>query len=328
MPVRPGLRAFIFPIWLVAFYLAWLAVVAIGELWAPLTANWPMALAMGFGSYFAGSTPMGGGTVGFPVVVLLFDQPASLGRDFSLAVQSIGMVSAGIYIIARRTPVAWRLLSFAAGSGAVSTLLTLFVVAPLIPGPLVELTFASLWAGFGGLMLWKLRPIAAAEGIRPLSRRGDAVTGIAVGLVGGVLVGVTGVGIDMVIFVALTLFARASLQISIPTSVILMASMSVVGVVGRTLTQTWDPDVLGPWLAAAPVVALGAPLGAFIVALIDRKITLVVVSLLCLGQYIWTLTARGTWGWPLTLSLLAVAAFLVGAHLVYERLGRLRLGER
>jgi hypothetical protein len=39
---------------------------------------------MAFGSYVAGSTPMGGGTVGFPILVLLFDLPATLGRDLCL----------------------------------------------------------------------------------------------------------------------------------------------------------------------------------------------------------------------------------------------------
>ena len=286
-----------------------------------------MSLAMGFGSYFAGSTPMGGGTVGFPVLVLLFDQPASLGRDFSLAVQSIGMVSASLYIVARRQQVAWRMLGASLIGGAISTVLCLLLVAPHVPGSAIELLFASLWAGFGALMLWKLQPISATAGIRPLSRRGDVLAGLAVGLVGGLLVAVTGVGIDMLIFVALTVLARASLQITIPTSVLLMASMSVVGVATKTATGTWDPAVWGPWLAAAPVVALGAPLGAFIVALLDRRITLVVVSLLCVGQYLWTLVAKGVGGWPLAASLVGIALFVGVAHLVYERLARVRLGE-
>jgi uncharacterized membrane protein YfcA len=286
-----------------------------------------MSLAMGFGSYFAGSTPMGGGTVGFPVLVLLFDQPASLGRDFSLAVQSIGMVSASLYIVAGRQQVAWRMLGASLIGGAISTVLCLLLVAPHVPGSAIELLFASLWAGFGALMLWKLQPIAATAGIRPLSRRGDLLAGLAVGLVGGLLVAVTGVGIDMLIFVALTVLARASPQISIPTSVLLMASMSVVGVATKTATGTWDPAVWGPWLAAAPVVALGAPLGAFIVALLDRRITLVVVSLLCVGQYLWTLVAKDVGGWPLAASLVGIALFVGVAHLVYERLARVRLGE-
>jgi len=320
-------RFWIFPLWLAGFYAAWATILTWRAEWPLMADNWPMALAMGFGSYFAGSTPMGGGTVGFPVLVLLFDKPASLGRDFSLAVQSIGMVSASVYIIARRQPVAWRMLGASMVGGAASTILCLLLVAPRVPGSMIELVFASLWAGFGVLMLWKLQPISATAGIRPLSWRGDALTGLGVGLVGGLLVAITGVGIDMLIFVALTVLARSSLQISIPTSVILMASMSLVGVVTKTATGTWDPAVWGPWLAAAPGVALGAPLGAFIVALLDRRITLIVVSLLCLGQYIWTIVAKGIGGWPLGASLVSIALFVAAAHLVYERLARLRLGE-
>ena len=87
-PRRPLLWPFL--LWLVAFYAIWLGVVLVGEHGPTLMEHWPIALAMMAGSYFAGSTPMGGGTVGFPILVLLMNEPATLGRDFSFAVQSIG----------------------------------------------------------------------------------------------------------------------------------------------------------------------------------------------------------------------------------------------
>ena len=40
-------------------------------------------------------------------------------------------------------------------------------------------------------------------------------------------------------------------------------------------------------MAAAPVVALGAPLGAFAVAFLGRRITLLFVALLCVVQFVW-----------------------------------------
>ena len=43
---------------------------------------------------------MGGGTVGFPILVLLLGLPAALGREFSFATQSVGMVSASVLILA------------------------------------------------------------------------------------------------------------------------------------------------------------------------------------------------------------------------------------
>jgi len=39
---------------------------------------------------------MGGGSVGFPILVLLLGEPARLGRDFSFAVQSLGMGCAAL----------------------------------------------------------------------------------------------------------------------------------------------------------------------------------------------------------------------------------------
>ena len=71
-----------------------------------------MAAAMVLGSYFAGSTPMGGGVVGFPTLVLLLDQPAAIGRDFSLAIQAVGMTSATILIFVLRRPLAWRFMGW------------------------------------------------------------------------------------------------------------------------------------------------------------------------------------------------------------------------
>ena len=75
-----------------------------------------------------------------------------------------------------------------------------------------------------------------------------------------------------------------------------------------------QPGVFENWLAAAPVVALGAPLGAYIVALVGRKPTLVVVAFLCVLQFVWTIyseiTHLGVAG--IGLSVLAVAMCLLG----------------
>src|SRR2546421_96666 len=79
------------------------------------------AAAMLAGSYVAGSTPVGGGTVGFALLVLFFDLPAALGRDFSFAIQSAGMTSAGIFILARRQPIESQMLIWAMLGAAIGT---------------------------------------------------------------------------------------------------------------------------------------------------------------------------------------------------------------
>jgi len=300
------------------------------DMWPTAIAHWPIALSMAFGSYIAGSTPMGGGTVGFPILVLLFEFPASLGRDFSFAIQSIGMTSASIFILARRQPLAWSMLKGALAGSLIGTPIGLLFIAPLVPDLWIKLAFAIIWCSFGVLHLYRLGEIAAHEGMTEFDEHWDISVGFLVGLFSGVtVVAVTGVGIDMVIYATLVLLCRCDLKIAIPTSVALMAFTSLLGIGVKALLGDVQPGVFEQWLAAAPVVALGAPLGVFIVALIGRRPTLVVVALLCVVQFAWTLyserQALGQYGF--VLALIAVGTCLIGFERLRRR-GAALVGER
>ena len=285
----PKRHLWVWFLWLGLFYTAWLFLVQMDGHWQTAKDHWPMALAMAIGSYAAGSTPMGGGTVGFPVLVLLFDMPATLGRDFSFAVQSIGMVSATIFILARRQPLAWSMLKGAVVGGLIGTPIGIIFFAPLIPDLWIKVTFAVLWGSFGVLHLYRIGEIAGHVGMTEFDEHWDHRVGFVLGLVACLLaVSVTGVGVDMVLYAALVLLCRADLKIAIPTSVVIMALASLYGVLIKSVTNSWQPGVFENWLAAAPVVALGAPLGVFIVYKIGRKPILLVVATLCVGQFVWT----------------------------------------
>ena len=157
----------------------------------------------------------------------------------------------------------------------------------------------------------------------------DWKVGLAVGgLAGATVASVTGVGIDMVIYTVLVLLCRADLKIAIPTSVVIMAFTSLVGIATKTFLTGVQPGVFENWLAAAPIVALGAPLGAFVVDYIGRKPTLLFVAFLCVGQLVWTLTEEwkelGRVG--LAISFVALGLCLFG----FERLrvyGAVLVGE-
>ncbi len=311
--------------WLAAFYLAWSAIVFFGGYIELVLAHWPISLAMAFGSYVAGSTPMGGGTVGFPVLVLLFDLPGSLGRNFGLAVQSIGMVSASIYVLSARRPIDWHLLRPALWGAAIGTPAGAIFVAPIIPDLWVKLTFAIVWASFGIMHLIKMRELVSSHRETKSWYTYDTPIGLAAGIIGGVVASITGVGIDMVIYAILVLLYRADLKTAIPTSVILMAFASVVGITTNILLSHWNParypmdsEVFANWLAAAPVVALGAPLGALVVNLISRTPTLVFVSLLCIGQFVWTLWHEQVGGAAFILAILGVLVMNLVFHFLYQ----------
>lgn len=286
--MTPKPRLWVWFVWLAAFYTTWGWLVFGQGMWGEVVAHWPIALAMSAGSYVAGSTPMGGGTVGFPILVLWFDLPASLGRDFSFAVQSIGMVSASIFILARRQALAWAMLWGAMVGAAVGVPVGILWLAPLVPALWIKLVFGVVWASFGVLHLYRVNEIAGREGGPGLGGRRDFRAGLLIGIGAGASVAaVTGVGIDMVLYTVLVLLRRTDLKIAIPSSVLIMAFASLVGVACKALSSGLEPGVYENWLAAAPVVALGAPLGVFIVNRIGRKPTLVFVAVLCVGQFVW-----------------------------------------
>jgi uncharacterized membrane protein YfcA len=310
---RPSPLIYFFA-WLALFYLAWSLLVVAGQYAETVIAHWPMAAAMAVGSYVAGSTPMGGGTVGFPVLVLLMDLPATLGRDFSFAIQAVGMTSASIYIFCSRQELEWPMLYAALPGALIGTPLGILYIAPLASDLFIKLLFASMWCSFGLLHLRRINEITSYEGMTPHDRKFDYSVGFVVGLLGSVLLAsITGVGIDMMIYMVLVLWCHADLKIAIPTSVVLMAFTSLVGISTKLLVGDLQPGTFENWLAAAPVVAVGAPLGAWVVSRIGRRPTLMVVSLLCVVQFFWTLLHERAelTAWNVIAVLLGVALFLL-----------------
>lgn len=286
-------------VWLIVFYVSWFSIVMTGKYWHVLVEHWQIAAAMAAGAYVAGATPMGGGTVGFPILVLLQDHAASLGRDFSFAVQSIGMTSASIFILCRRQPLEWPMLRWALLGSLAGTPLGILFIAPHVSELVIKVVFAIVWASFGVLHVCRLKELVCHVGLAPGAHRFDRNAGLLVGFFAGLTVAaITGVGIDMVLYAVLVLLCQADLKIAIPTSVIIMAFTSVVGIGFKAFVTGFQSGVFDNWLAAAPIVALGAPLGAFVVGRIGRAPTLYFVSALCIAQFVWTM--RNEWnalGW-------------------------------
>ncbi len=219
----------LFTIWLVVFYAIWVGIVVSGGLWSVVRAHLPIAVAMVGGSFIGGSSPVAGGTVGFPVLVYVFNHPARLGRNFSLAIQSIGMVSASIYIVARRRKIEWRLLRTALPGAAAAMPLGLCSVAPYVADVWVKVLFSIVYASFGLLHIVRLRDIVANDGPSRTHFAADPAIGFAAGVLGGLLASIIGVGADILLYGVLVLLYHTDIKIAIPTAVILMAFTSLAG---------------------------------------------------------------------------------------------------
>ena len=162
----------------------------------------------------------------------------------------------------------------------------LMLLGNRMPSLWVQGIFSLLWGGFGILHLLKISVMSLPSFERLVPHARTRWMGLLIGFVGGSTVAsLTGVGIDMILYMVLVIYYRADLKTAIPTSVVLMAMTSVIGLFTQCAMGQLDSQIWGHWLAAAPVVAVGAPFGAWVVSRMGREFSILLVSLLCLFQF-------------------------------------------
>jgi uncharacterized membrane protein YfcA len=309
---KPDLR-----IWklTIAMLLAWwfVYVIVLGH-WALVREHLGIAAVMIGGSLVAGSTPMGGGSVAFPILVYGFGESPENARNFGLAIQALGMTSALIFILCRRTPIQKRLLLWSCVGAAVGIVAGAFLVAPYVARSLVKLLFACLWMSFAVLTLARNAEFCGFKGAPDVDAATAARIGLPVGLLGGVIASMIGVGLEMVLYTVLVLLFRCDLKVAVPTAVCATAITSLVG----TALHIWIGDIpvaiFGNWLAAFPIVIFGAPAGVFLVTRIPRIRLLYFVSSLCVFQFAYTIwqarLSRLEWTFVASVLLIAFAGFV------------------
>lgn len=299
--------------YITAFLLVWIVLVTGFGYWPAISQHWPMSIVMTIGSPVAGSTPLGGGTVAFPILVLLFGQQASNARNFGLLIQALGMTSAMLFVVGRRVPLPWHILSASTGGAGIGFCIGTFLIAPHVQSSLAKLLFSCLWMSFGILTLTKNTEICALKGKVPDHAPRGVWIGLAAGLVGGTLASMIGVGVEMAVYTVMVLLFRADLKISIPTAIAAGALASIEGVAVHICMGDIDSAAVLNWLAAGPIVIFGAPTGAYLGSIVPRMKVLYFVSSLCVLQFLWTLkeTAHSTVEWWFTAIAMMVAVLIL-----------------
>jgi uncharacterized membrane protein YfcA len=288
----------------VAIAVVWAVFVTASGHWGRVADRWVAALTMVFGSFVAGSTPQGGGAVAFPVFTKVLEVPATVARTFSLCIQTIGMGTASLSIVVSGRRVDWRSVRILAPVAVAGFLGAAFVIGrpsdvfwpATLPGPYVKVTFTMVVAAMA-LLVWLSSRSWVKERIDELTEISPRALSllVVIGLAGGVAAFLVGSGADVFAYLGLVALLGLSAGIGVPTSVVIMAIVSVVGFVlfgivdgqlSITLSETGEViavggeqlpeplpasryDLYGLWLAAAPVVGFGAPLGSWAASKVD-----------------------------------------------------------
>ena len=130
------------------------------------------------------------------------------------------------------------------------------------------------------------------------------------------MTGLVGNGIDIICFSLMVLLFRLSEKVATPTSVVLMALNSVAGFALHVFVISgFTEQVENYWLAAIPVVVLGAPLGVYLCTRLDNKTIANVLISLIMIELISSLSLI-----PLTdkVGSISLAVFLLFSFIYYR----------
>lgn len=278
----------------ILYWPVWIYAMTTKEVWRESFSEfYPMSLCMILGCFIAGSTPIGGAVMAFPVSVLILKFTPAQGRDFAAFIQSVGMTAATYLIFVRkRHMVNLDMLIISCFGGTVGVLLGIDMdLAPFW----VNVTYMVYTLAFACILLYThmrtsggtvtVRGTVAAQSLE-VNKEGsqwikdDSVPKttllllhfglFVVGICGGALTSKTGSGSDTVAFVYgvfgynLVLskpITEASLTI---TSVCIMGYMTVVVAAIRQLQGDVHRNVYLCWGAVSWIVVAGAPFGSLV----------------------------------------------------------------
>jgi uncharacterized protein len=296
----------------------WLLWLALGRSLAITSMEhyWRISVTMIFGSLVGGGTSEGGGAVAFPVFTKLLHIPAAHARLFTYAIQSVGMGSASLSILYLRVAIERRFLLLAAPAGVVGVIISATFIAPLVNAADVRVFFTVLLTSLALALIiqWIRKVDNTNQRLIRFGPREQAII-VATGLAGGIVSGLLGIGENMVAFIMIVMLFRISEKVATPTTVILMTVVSIAGFLTHILVKHDFTGVVPKyWLAAVPVVAVGAPIGALICSKLSRQAIRLILIVLITADFISTLLLV-----PMSdlIMAIAAAALAVGATAIY-----------
>ncbi|WP_017444308.1 sulfite exporter TauE/SafE family protein [Gayadomonas joobiniege] len=260
----PYLYIFCLSVFFVFWFSKW-PIDAIIELYSNY---WGSALTMLFGSFVAGLTPLGGGAVAFPVFTKLFAVDASDARLFSLAIQAVGMSFASLFFIARRIPLLWHELKYCLPISLLVIPLALNYTT--LEGAILKFLFSE----FILLTAWVIWLCNHTLHARRHMHPGRISILLVAGAAGSFLSANIGSGADVLLFFVLVYVLKYSIKEAIPTTVFCMAFNALYASLWFVYLdpQPLSAFVVKSWWASCLVVAVGAPLGGYVLSRLNENL--------------------------------------------------------
>ena len=137
--------------------------------------------------------------------------------------------------------------------------------------------------------------------------------------IGGVISALTGSGIDILIFSIITLFYGVSEKVATPTSVLLMAILSITGALLKFLFLDISSDAINYWLVCAPIVIFGAPLGAIFITKRSKQFIIYFLQISIITQFIFSWVILELSSQLMMWSLFLVLFFSLGYYLIFRK---------
>ena len=259
----------------------WLIILEPNRAISNLIKHWEFAFTMMFGSMVAGATSMGGGAVAFPALTKWLHVLPHDAKLFSLAIQSIGMTAASFTIVVMRIPVEWKLIRWVSLGGVLGIFIGTVFLAPLLPPEVIKISFTMMISSFALVLLILNQNKTGRNLTISCWRKRERILCLVVGLFGGMISGLVGSGMDIFAYSVMVLLFGLCEKVSTPTSVILMAVNAIIGfLIHNFIIGDFVAPVSNYWLAAIPVVVVGAPTGAILCSLMGRKLIVQILLIL------------------------------------------------
>lgn len=295
--VTEAFKKCLYPVMLILVIGAWWQFVpSFHELYSQY---WSEALTMVLGAFVAGSTPMGGGAVAFPVLTKLLDYSAYDARLFSLMIQSVGMTCASLLFIGLGRKIYWRdILAGLVLSGMVVGIVIPFVA---LPDALAKSIFTIFELVALAVLIFSMSQFT----VHHVHARNAVLYVFAI--VGGLLSATIGSGADVMMFIYLVAVRKVNPVEAIPTTVVFMAINALIAAGVSWQQELFSLSLVTAWLAAVPVVAIAAPLGGFVIGLVPAQWVLRFIIALVIADLASTILMSGL---PAVFNVLVIAVLL------------------